>query len=140
MQNEKSSAGNIDKSMGEIQIAGVSCNKIEINYSKERERNQSVEGESGQCRDKTIMNILSHFFTYSVSAASGAGIMFFGILNMVDVSFKFTESELKEFSFAFDTDGSIFYIAFGLALIVWGRYVKKFSLRNTMKEYNVSRN
>ncbi len=136
MQNEKSSAGNIDKSRGDIQIAGVSCNKIEINYSKEREKIQFTD----QSRGKTIMNILSHFFTYSASVASGAGIMLYGILNMIDFSFKITEYEVKEFSFAFDTEGSIFYIAFGLALIVWGRYVKKFPLRKTKKEYTVSRN
>jgi hypothetical protein len=136
LQNEKSSAGNIDKSRGDIQIAGVSCNKIEINYSKEREKIQFTD----QSRGKTIMNILSHFFTYSASVASGAGIMLYGILNMIDFSFKITEYEVKEFSFAFDTEGSIFYIAFGLALIVWGRYVKKFPLRKTKKEYTVSRN
>ncbi len=136
MQKEQGAAGNIDKSRGDIQIAGVSCNKIEINYSKERGKVQSTD----QSRGKTIMNILSHFFTYSVSVASGAGIMLFGILNMIDFSFKITEYELKEFSFAFDTEGSIFYVAFGLALIVWGRYVKRFSLRRTKKEYTLSRN
>ncbi|MHB8580014.1 MAG: hypothetical protein ACYDA4_09140 [Ignavibacteriaceae bacterium] len=136
MQKEQGAAGNIDKSRGDIQIAGVSCNKIEINYSKERGKVRLTDLSRG----KTIMNILSHFFTYSVSVASGAGIMLYGILNMIDVSFKITETEVKEFSFAFDTEGSIFYIAFGLALIVWGRYVKKFSLRKTKKEYTVSRN
>jgi hypothetical protein len=136
LQKEQGAAGNIDKSRGDIQIAGVSCNKIEINYSKERGKVQSTD----QSRGKTIMNILSHFFTYSVSVASGAGIMLFGILNMIDFSFKITEYELKEFSFAFDTEGSIFYVAFGLALIVWGRYVKRFSLRRTKKEYTLSRN
>ena len=136
MQKEQGAAGNIDKSRGDIQIAGVSCNKIEINYSKERGKVQFTD----QSRGKTIMNILSHFFTYSVSVASGAGIMLFGILNMIDFSFKITEYELKEFSFAFDTEGSVIYIAFGLALIIWGRYVKKFSLRKTKKEYTLSQN
>lgn len=136
MQKEQGAAGNIDKSRGDIQIAGVSCNKIEINYSKEREKVKFTD----QSRGKTIMNILSHFFTYAVSVASGAGIMLFGILNMIDFSFKITEYELKEFSFSFDTEGSIIYLAFGLALIVWGRYVKKFPLLKTKKEFTVSRN
>lgn len=136
MQKEQGAAGNIDKSRGDIQIAGVSCNKIEINYSKERGKVKFTD----QSRGKTIMNILSHFFTYAVSVASGAGIMLFGILNMIDFSFKITEYELKEFSFSFDTEGSIIYLAFGLALIVWGRYIKKFPLLRTKKEFTVSRN
>ena len=136
MQKEKGAAGNIDTSRGDIQIAGVSCNKIEINYSKEPGEVQFTD----QSKRKSIMNNLSHFITYSVSMASGVGVTVYGILNMIDLSFKITEYKLEEFNFNFDTDGSIIYIALGIALIIWGRFKKKFDLQGTKKKYNLSRN
>ena len=136
MQKEQGAAGNIDKSRGDIQIAGVSCNKIEINYSKEPGEFQFAD----QSKGKSIMNSLSHFITYSVSLASGVGVMLYGILNMIDVSFKITEYKLEEFNFNFDTDGSIIYIALGIALIIWGRFKKNFDLQGAKKKYTLSRN
>ena len=136
MQKEKGAAGNIDESRGDIQIAGVSCNKIEINYSKEPGEFQFAD----QSKGKSIMNSLSHFITYSVSMASGVGVTLYGILNMIDVSFKITEYKLEEFNFNFDTDGSIIYIALGIALIIWGRFKKNFDKQGTKRKYTLSRN